>query len=89
MKVKEIKELEVEKLVEMMTEEEWDRMNKLELKDWQLLDLMKDGVKESNLEDDEEYTTISEYLEYLEEMHNSGKEDEIYLDYLSEMEENF
>lgn len=69
MKVKEIKELDNEKLEELMTDEEWDKMKKLGFEyAWQLLDAMQEGVKLSDLEDDEEYTTISEYLEYLEEM---------------------
>ena len=82
MKVKEIKELEVEKLAEMMTKEEWDRMKKLGIQyPWQLLHLMQEGVKLSDLEDDEEYTTISEYLDYIEEMRTDYK--------YEEMEENF
>lgn len=81
MKVKEIKKLEVEKLEELMTEEEFNKMIKLNLKAWQLLDLMQDGVNQSDLEDDEEFTTISEYLDYIEEMRTDYK--------YEEMEENF
>jgi hypothetical protein len=75
MKVKEIRELEVEKLIELMTDEEWKRMQNLKLEAWQLLDAMQDGVRESDMEDDEEYSTISEYLDYIEEMRSS---DDIY-----------
>jgi len=35
---------------------------------WQLLDAMQDGTKQSGLEDEYEYITISAYLDYLEEM---------------------
>lgn len=75
MKVKEIRELEVEKLIELMTDEEWKRMQNLKLEAWQLLDAMQDGVRESDMEDDEEYSTISEYLDYIEEMRSP---DDIY-----------
>ena len=75
MKVKAIRELEVEKLIELMTDEEWKRMQNLKLEAWQLLDAMQDGVRESDMEDDEEYSTISEYLDYIEEMRSS---DDIY-----------
>ena len=49
-----------------MTDEEFNRMKELGFEyAWQLLDMMKDGVRASDMEDDEEYTTISEYLDYV------------------------
>lgn len=69
MKVKEILNLEAEELEKMMTEEEYDRMHALGMQySWELLDMMQDGVRSSEMSDDEEYTTISEYLDYIEEM---------------------
>lgn len=69
MKVKEILNLESEELEKMMTEEEYDKMKDLGFDyTWQLLDMMKDGARQSDMEDDEEYTTISDYLDYLEDM---------------------
>lgn len=69
MKVKEILNMEAEELQRMMTDEEFNRMKELGFEyAWQLLDMMKDGVRASDMEDDEEYTTISEYLDYVEEM---------------------
>ena len=69
MKVKEILNMEAEELQRMMTDEEFNRMKELGFEyAWQLLDMMKDAVRASDMEDDEEYTTISEYLDYVEEM---------------------
>ena len=69
MKVKEILNLDSKELEKMMTEEQYDKMQKLGLQyTWQLLDMMQDGVKQSNMNDDEEYTTIDEYLSYIENM---------------------
>ena len=69
MKVKEILNLESKELEEMMTEEQFDKMQKLGLQYiWQLLDMMQDGVRQSGMNDDEEYTTIDEYLNYIEDM---------------------
>lgn len=69
MKVKEILNLESEELEKMMTEEQFDKMQKLGFQyTWQLLDAMQDGVRQSDMADDEEYTTIDEYLNYIEDM---------------------
>ena len=69
MKVKEILNLESEELEKMMTEKQFDKMQKLGLQyTWQLLDMMQDGVRQSGMNDDEEYTTIDEYLNYIEDM---------------------
>lgn len=69
MKVKEILNIEAEELQRMMTDEEFNRMKELGFEyTWQLLDMMQDGVRASGMGDDEEYTTISEYLDYVEEM---------------------
>lgn len=68
MKIKEILGLKVEELEKMMTEEEYNRMQKLNLETWQLLDLLYDSARESGQGKDEEHTTISAYLDYLEDM---------------------
>lgn len=69
MKVKEILEMEAEELERIMTEEEFNRMKKLGFEyTWQLLDLLKDSARQSGQDEDEEHTTISAYLDYLEEM---------------------
>lgn len=71
MKVKEILNMNEEELEIKMTEEEFNRMKKLGLEEtWQLLDALKDSARESGQEDDEEHITISDYLDYLEEMKN-------------------
>lgn len=69
MKVKEILNLESEELEKMMTEEQFDKMQKLGFQyAWQLLDAMQDGARQSGMNDDEEYTTVEEYLNYIEDM---------------------
>lgn len=69
MRVKEILNLESKELEEIMTKEQFDKMQKLGLQyTWQLLDMMQDGVRQSGMNDDEEYTTIDEYLNYIEDM---------------------
>ena len=69
MKIKEILNLTDEELEKMMTEEEFDRMKALGFEyTWQLLDALQESAKESGQDEDEEHTTISAYLDYLEEM---------------------
>lgn len=68
MKIKEILNLNVEDLEKMMTEEEYERMQNLDLETWQLLDALKDSAKASGQDHEEEHTTISDYLDYLEDM---------------------
>lgn len=71
MKIKEILNLTSEELEKMMTEEEFDRMQNLGFEyTWQFLDTLQESAKLSGQEEDEEHTTISAYLDYLEEMKN-------------------
>lgn len=69
LKVKEILNMTSEELEKMMTEEEFERMKELGFEyTWELLDVLQDSARESGQEEDEEHVTISEYLDYLEEM---------------------
>lgn len=77
LKVKEILELNEEKLNKMMTDEQHNRMLKLGMKDvWELVDLLQDGVKmnQSDYDLNDDYTTIDEFLEYLEDISNAYDE---------------
>lgn len=56
MKIKEILEITVQDLEKMMTEAEYDRMQKLNLETWQLLNLLCDSARESG--QDNEQTLI-------------------------------
>lgn len=67
MKIKEILNLSEEELEIMMSQKEFDRMIELNLDIYKLLELLQDGARLSGQEDDEDYGTISEYLDYLEE----------------------
>jgi hypothetical protein len=71
MKVKEILNMDAEQLEKMMTQEEFERMQALGLKyTWQLLEALQDSARLSGQSEDEEHTTISAYLDYLENMKN-------------------
>jgi hypothetical protein len=71
MKVKEILNMDAEQLEKMMTQEEFERMQALGLKyTWQLLEALQDSARLSGQSEDEEHTTISSYLDYLENMKN-------------------
>lgn len=69
MKVKEILNISIEDFEKMMTEEEFERMQKLGMEHaWELLDALKDSAELSGQGEDEEHVTISDYLDYLEDM---------------------
>lgn len=69
MKIKEILEMDEKKLEDLMTEEEFERMQNLGFEyTWQFLDTLQESARESGQEEDEEHITIDAYLDYLEEM---------------------
>lgn len=69
LKVKEILDMTSEELEKMMTEKQFDRMLNMKFEDThQLLDMLKDGAKESGLYDNDDYITIDEYLDYIEDI---------------------
>ena len=69
MKIKEILNLTSEELEKMMTDEEFERMKNLGFEyTWQFLDTLKDSARASEQDEDEEHVTISDYLDYLEDM---------------------
>lgn len=69
--VKEILNLTDDELEIMMTEKEFDKMQELGFEyTWQLLDALQDSARESGQSEDEEHISISEYLDYLEDMSN-------------------
>lgn len=71
MKIKEILNMDAEQLEKLMTQEEFDRMQALGLKyTWQLLEALQDSARSSGQSEDEEHTTISAYLDYLEDIKN-------------------
>lgn len=69
MKVKEILNLTEKELKEMMTEEQYNRMQELGIDvEWKLLDMLQDSARQSGQDEDEEHITIDTYLDYLEDM---------------------
>lgn len=71
MKIREILNIESEELEKMMTEEDYKKMNTLNINTLQLLDMLQDSARQSNQDEDEEHISISAYLDYLEEMKNN------------------
>ena len=73
LKVKEILDMTSEELRKMMSGDQIDRMLDMGIEHvWKLLEFLQDGVRaaqeSSDLKDDDDYVTIDEYLDYLEEM---------------------
>lgn len=68
MKIREILNLTSEELKEMMTEEQYERIQNLGLDENTFLDALQDSARLSGQEDDEEHITIDAYLDYLEDM---------------------
>ncbi len=70
MKVKEILNMTSEDLEKIMSDDEFSKMQELNLNVNTLLDALQDSAKLSGQSDDEEHITISAYLDYLEDMKN-------------------
>lgn len=68
MKVKEILNLTSEELEKKMTYEEFERMQNLNLNINTFLNYLQDSAKQSCDEENAEHVTISEYLDFLEEL---------------------
>lgn len=69
LKVKEILNMKSEELEKMMTEEEFERMQKLGFEyTEQFLEALQESAKLSGQDEDEDHISISEYLDYLEDM---------------------
>lgn len=72
LKIKEVLNYDYDKLDEIMTDNEYQRMLKLGLKyTWELWDTMKDGCKEalkSGSKLDDNFVSISQFLDWLEEI---------------------
>lgn len=73
LKVKEILDMTSEELRKMMSGDQIDRMLDMGIEHvCRLLEFLQDGVRaaqeSSDLKDDDDYVTIDEYLDYLEEM---------------------
>lgn len=67
--VKEILEMNADRLEKIMTEEEIDKMKELGFNYfWQLLDALQDSARLSGQDEDEEHISIAEYLDYIEDM---------------------
>ena len=53
MKIREILNIESEELEKMMTEEDYKKMNTLNINTLQLLDMLQDSARQSNQDEDE------------------------------------
>lgn len=67
--VKEILNMKSEELEKMMTNEEFEKMQELGFEyTEQFLEALQDSAKLSGQDENEEHVSISEYLDYLEDM---------------------
>ena len=70
MYIKKLLKMDDEEFTEIMTQEEYERMQDLGIEyTWQLLELMQDGARELLKTDENatEFVRISKYLDYIEE----------------------
>lgn len=70
MKIREILELNESDLEKMMSGEELDRMTSLNINITTFLEMYQESAKLSVQAENENHVTISQYLDYLEEMKN-------------------
>lgn len=72
LKIKEILNMTNDELVDLMTEEQYERMKDMGIEHtWRLLEFLQDGARaalQSGLKPNDDYVAMDEYLEYLEEM---------------------
>lgn len=67
MTINEILNMNAKTLTEMMTEAEYNRMRILGYKrTWELLDMLKDYARLSGHDENEDFISVFDYLDYLE-----------------------
>ena len=74
--VGEIEEMSVETLEKMLSLVQYDKLAKMNITTEQFLDTLKDEATLSGLEDNQEFTSISQHIEHLEEMDKIAKLEE-------------
>lgn len=80
LKIKEILDMTSEELLDLMSDEQYKRMRDMGIEHaWRLLEFLQDGARAAqegglNLKDDDDYVTMDEYLEYLEEIFSEDED---------------
>lgn len=80
LKIKEILNMTSDELLDLMTDEQYERMRDMGIEHvWRLLEFLQDGARAAqesglNLKDDDDYVTMDEYLEYLEEIFSEDED---------------
>lgn len=80
LKIKEILNMTSDELLDLMTDEQYERMRDMGIEYvWRLLEFLQDGARAAqesglNLKDDDDYVTMDEYLEYLEEIFSEDED---------------
>lgn len=75
LKIKEILNMTSKELVDLMTEEQYERMRDMGIEyAWRLLEFLQDGARASGLKPNDDYVTMDEYLEYLEEIFSEDED---------------
>lgn len=75
LKIKEILDMTSDELLDLMTEEQYERMRDMGIEHvWELLEYLQDGARASGLKPNDDYVTMDEYLEYFEEMFSEDED---------------
>lgn len=75
LKIKEILDMTSEKLLDSMSDEQYERMRDMGIEHvWRLLEFLQDGARASGLKPNDDYVTMDEYLEYFEEMFSEDED---------------
>lgn len=75
LKIKEILDMTSDELLDLMTEEQYERMRYMGIEHaWRLLEFLQDGARASGLKPNDDYVTMDEYLEYFEEMFSEDED---------------
>lgn len=75
LKIKEILDMTSDELLDLMTEEQYERMRDMGIEHaWRLLEFLQDGARASGLKPNDDYVTMDEYLEYFEEMFSEDED---------------
>lgn len=78
--IKEIKEMSLEDLRNMLTDEQCERIQNIKLTIQDVYYLLSESSITANQEDNEEHTSIDEYIEYLEDNRNEQSYNESEVD---------
>lgn len=75
LKIKKILNMTSDELLDLMTDEQYKKMRNMGIEHaWRLLEFLQDGARASDLKLNDDYVTMDEYLEYLEEIFSEDED---------------